>query len=478
MARNFTVFVLLIIFVLVSANCLATENSNTNTEKAIGRIALWPFEALGQASNSDALVVYTAITQYINKENERKVFSILDNSAKNSAPIEDYDRADCKSGRRYKCGFIHARKFNADTLVTGQLAKTGDVWILSLERINVKTLTTEASINRMVTGDFNSLLVILPNITNDLFAGYKAPRKKIVVIAKNEDIKPESLKPAASENDLLYKFEENEENEESENETEKSFNFQYYNLNREAAQKPDKTDDEQNELTLIPADEDPEPKRLRKDLVMIFNTVQPLKTKTFALDLQYVGVVDFAYQLTDSVKLGATTNVPVGIFAFMPHVTYSHKVSERSWLGFTFQAGFIAPLFLITDEMIYGFMGGPLYSLGTDRYSFNAGLRFVAGGVGDNFFDGALILATISATYQMTKIVGFGFDLNIPFKIDNGDSDISEFVAVLAYGITLQGKLAYGSLGFAGIFNKSWFEHLIQFMPLGIPYFRFGFVFE
>jgi|GEM_PF-6962035 len=466
--KKLLIILLVMLLALTSTAMAEVENSDATPDTEIGKIVLWPLEHVGNAKASDAFVIYNALFQYINKDNQRKALSILHNSGENSAPIEDYDKADCKAGRKYQCAFAHARKFGADTVVTGQLTLVGNVWIVALERIEVESRITKSSVNRMAEGELDKVLPILSELIEDLFKGYEVPKEEppaLVATAPVTTPEPERTKePVAVQQPAEVADEEQLQ--------------QWFE-----GEEPEPADDEYEEGALLEEkdeDYDDEPKRLRTDLTLIMPTAQPMKVGRWALDSQYLGLIDFTFQINDSLNLGIQTNLPVGVLALMPHITYSIKINEKAWFGLNAQVGFLIPMGLWNDSFIFAIMGGPLFTYGTDRWSFNIGMRFAGASIGSNFLDGALLLVNIAGAYQFTDMVGFGVDMTIPFLLEKGgDSELSDFVAILAYGLNLQGSIAYGTIGFAAVLNKSYINSpLMTFMPLGIPYFRFGFIFD
>ncbi|RJO69397.1 MAG: hypothetical protein C4523_06435 [Myxococcales bacterium] len=352
-------------------------------------------------------------------------------------------------------------KINAAESVTSQLARVGDKWLLTLYRIEAATEKLLGTATRQAAST-EELQAALSEALDELYGKVPPTAPPVVIVQAEPPAPPESpveAEAAPEEEEAPQELVPIAEQAEQIVEEEK------------------KTD--QGKVPWI------DERNIRPDLMLNRPTAFPAPVGKLTLDFFYLGLLDLSYQFDEHWRVGSLVLVPAYMFGVAPHLTYSHQFHEYVSLSMVATGGFFLPMW--GDATFWGFGGGPTLSVGRPWAFFHVNLMAFGGGISDDFGDYGIIVPTIGGLLQVHRHVLLMADLTPVVTTDQSETPK---VWIIQYGLRIQDKagFAYGDIGFWVPASKEWYgiddeddgfdtPSLAEFFPLGVPFFKFGFVF-
>ncbi|RJO63368.1 MAG: hypothetical protein C4523_20555 [Myxococcales bacterium] len=128
-------------------------------------IVVWRMEAKTGVSDKDI----DSISGFVTAEVEK-------NSGRSAVSDADINTILAGEEKKQRCGVDGASciaeigsALGVPEVVSGDLGRLGDYWILNLRRINVRTAQAEARVSRQIRGDMNALIEAIPSAVAELF---------------------------------------------------------------------------------------------------------------------------------------------------------------------------------------------------------------------------------------------------------------------------------------------------------------------
>jgi hypothetical protein len=191
-----------------------------------------------------------------------------------------------------------------------------------------------------------------------------------------------------------------------------------------------------------------------------------------------IGFWQLEYGLSDQVGLGLQVLLPITVVSMAPGMRLGFRLSDNVWLGGSVTAGFFVPYIDDVDFRVAFYGGGPVLTIGNDRFIFNCGFMalgatvFSTGNNGGNETE-ALLLPHVGISVRLSEMVRFNIEITPPL-LPTVEGDDDGLLWLILYGIRIHGENLYGDISFV------WPAHadtwtIMKYVPMGFPLLSFGF---
>lgn len=353
------------------------------------------------------------------------------------------------------CMITVAAGAGAHTLIYGDLARTGDSWLVSLFAVGVSPDLSGSRAASRVFSSFDDIRSGMSSMVGDLVGHAVPDRSAPEPVTRDSDSGPLAPAPTVTE-----------------------------------AQTPTV------ETSGVPGStRSIEPVSLTRHRVTISPTADGIGKGNFTVTGYGLGIWELQYGVTENVQVGALTLLPVGLAGLVPLASAQYRVNDNFAVGGGVYAGIIGTFadLSIIDQALTVIYGGSFQMTGIwGRHSLNVSL--IAGsaagqlvydlgneeGEVDRFANlpGAYMLPSIGYRFEMNPFWSLQIEVAIPvYAGRDGSMDIDSVVTMIFYGVRGHSGMVYGDIGFMIPAHLDYFTGIWRYTPFGIPYFSLGFAF-